>query len=138
MLVLAGSTANFTVSYDNTLATGLALANAVLVNCEGDYATLINLFGGITPSPATLPFQISLVPGAGGASHPGCLATNITCLSTNSDTTGLPATVMAEVAEVMMAVQGQFNCGFSNGEALSRVLATVLYPTLRWRFSTGN
>src|ERR1051326_4760421 len=101
MLVLAGSTANFTVSYDNTLATGLALANAVLVNCEGDYATLINLFGGITPSPATLPFQISLVPGAGGPHPPGFLATNNPLLSNNRRSTGIPATVMAEVAEVM-------------------------------------
>jgi hypothetical protein len=104
-----------------------------------DRAAFSNLFGGIMPSPASLPFQISLVPGSGGASHPGCLSTSITCfISPNSDTVGVPLTIDAEIAEVFMAVQARgVNCDFSNGEALSRVLPTVLYPKLRWRFMNG-
>ena len=146
-MVLAGTTPNFTVSYDDTItvangyqASGLAFAQAVLASCENDLATFSNLFGGIMPAPASLPVQISLVPGAGGASHPGCLSTVITCfISHNSDTVGVPLTVDAEVAEVFMATQAQgVNCGFSNGEALSRVLPTVLYPKLRWRFMNGT
>ena len=146
-MVLAGQTANFVVSYDDSItvangyqATGLAFAQAVLASCENDLATFSNLFGGIMPAPASLPFQISLVPGGGGAGHAGCLSTAISCfISLNSDTVGVPLTVDAEVAEVFMATQALgVNCGFSNGEALSRVLPTVLYPKLRWRFMNGT
>jgi hypothetical protein len=52
---------------------------------------------------------------------------------------GVPLTVLAEVAEVFMATQAQgVNCAFSNGEALSHVLPTVLYPKQRWRFAVGS
>jgi hypothetical protein len=135
-----GHTTNFVVSYDDTLTNGPALADAVLARCEPDLAAMSSLFGGIKPTPTSLPFHINLVPGSGGASHPGCLATTITCfISPNSDTQGVPALVDAEVSEVLMATQGRgFDCAASNGEALSRVLPTVLYPSLRNRFSTGN
>jgi hypothetical protein len=146
-MILAGQTAHFTVSYDDSItlangyqASGLALAQAVLASCENDLNTFSNLFGGIMPAAASLPFQINLVPGPGGASHPGCLSTVISCfISPNSDTVGVPLTMDAEVAEVFMATQAQgVNCAFSNGEALSRVLPTVLYPKLRWRFMNGT
>lgn len=146
-MVLAGQTAHFVVSYDDSItlangyqASGLALAQAVLASCENDLATISNLFGGIMPAPASLPFQVNLVPGGGGASHPGCLSTVISCfISPNSDAIGVPLTVDAEVAEVFMATQAQgVNCGYSNGEALSRVLPTVLYPKLRGRFMMGT
>lgn len=135
-----GHTTNFVVSYDDTLTNGPALADAVLAHCERDLAAMSSLFGGLMPAPASLPFHINLVPGSGGASHPGCLATTITCFVTpTSDTQGTPAVVDAEVAEVLMATQGRgFDCAASNGEALSRVLPTVLYPNLRNRFSNGN
>jgi hypothetical protein len=146
-IVLAGSTPNFTVSYDDAIivakgykASGLAFAQAVLANCQQDFATLSSLFGGIMPAADSLPFQIYLVPGQGGAGHGGCLSTVITCfISPNSDTVGIPSLVVAEEAEVFMATQGKgFDCGASNGEALSRVAPTVLYPALRDRWSTGN
>jgi hypothetical protein len=146
-MVLAGQTAHFAVSYDDSItlangyqASGLALAQAVLASCENDLATFSNLFGGIMPAPASLPFQINLVPGGGGASHAGCLSTVISCfISPNSDIVGVPLTMDAEVAEVFMATQAQgVNCASSNGEALSRVLPTVLYPKLRWRFMNGT
>ena len=146
-MVQAGQTANFVVSYDDSItlangyqATGLAMAQAILASCENDLETFSSLFGGLMPAPASLPFQINLVPGAGGASHPGCLSTVISCfISPTSDTVGVPLTMDAEVAEVFMATPAQgVNCGFSNGEALSRVLPTVLYPQLRWRFMNGT
>jgi hypothetical protein len=139
MMIIRGQTTHFVVSYDSALNNGIALADAVLANCEQDFATLSSLFGGITPTAASLPFQINLVPGAGGASHPGCLSTVITCLASNSDTAGIPSLVVAEEAEVFMATQALgFDCAASNGEALSRVAAQVLYPKLRDRWSTGN
>jgi hypothetical protein len=140
MMVVRGQTPNFVVAYDDTLASGIALSDAVLAQCEQDLAGLIQLFGGIVPAAASLPFHIDLVPGGGGAGHPGCLATTITCyISAGSDTLGVPALVDAEVAEVLMNTQARgFDCAASNGEALSRVLPTVLYPNLRNRFSTGN
>jgi hypothetical protein len=146
-MVLAGQTTHFTVSYDDSItlangyqATGLALAQAVLASCENDLTTFSDLFGGIMPAPASLPFQINLVPGTGVASHPTCLSTVITCtISANSDTVGVPLQMDAEVAEVFMATQGRgVNCLYSNGEALSRVLPTVLYPKLRLRFMVGT
>jgi hypothetical protein len=140
MMVVRGQTTNFVVSYDDSLSNGIALADAVLATCEQDLATMSSLFGGIMPPAASLPFQINLVPGAGGGSHPGCASTNITCfISVNSDAIGVPLTMDAEMAEVFMAIQGQgVNCGFSNGEALSRVLPTVLYPKQRSRFMMGT
>jgi len=134
MMIVRGLTPHFVVSYDSALGTGIALADAVLANCEPDFATLSSLFGGIAPAASSLPFQINLVPGPGGASHPGCLSTVITCLASNSDTVGIPSIVVAEAAEVFMATQALgFDCGASNGEALSRVAAQILYPKLRNR-----
>jgi hypothetical protein len=100
-MVLAGTTPNFTVSYDDIItvaagyqASGVTFAQAVLASCENDLATFSDLFRGIMPAPASLPFQISLVPGGGGASHPGCLSTVITCfISHNSDTVRVPLTL---------------------------------------------
>lgn len=140
MLILRGQTTHFVVLYDSSLASGPALADSVLANCEQDMQTLSDLFGGIMPAAASLPFQIELVPGPGGASHPGCLATTITAYcNANTDPLGIPSLVVAEEAEVFMATQGLgFDCGASNGEALSRVAATLLYPTRRWLWSTGN
>jgi hypothetical protein len=146
-MIVAGQTANFIVSYDDSITlangyqyTGVAFAQAVLASCENDLAAFSNLFGGIMPAPASLPFQINLVPGGGGAGHTNCLSTTISCyISPNSDIVGVPLTIDAEVAEVFMATQAQgVNCAFSNGEALSRVLPTVLYPKLRWRFMNGT
>jgi Tol biopolymer transport system component/alpha-tubulin suppressor-like RCC1 family protein len=141
-IVKRGQTTNFVVFYDDSLGNGIPLADAVLAQCEKDLASLSTLFGGIMPATASLPFQIYLLPGGGGASHPGCLSTQISVwVSSGTDTIGAPLTVDTEVAEVLMNTQGKgFDCGSSNGEALSRVLPTVLYPThdIRLRFSTGS
>jgi hypothetical protein len=136
--------ANFVVSYDS-LFTGAAgqpdgptLAQGVLDYCEYDLVRLSMLFGNIMPSAASLPIQINLVPGAGGASNN--LLNGITCFcNTNTDPAGLPALVVAEEAEIFMALQGKgWIANWSNGEALSRVSAQILYPSRAWLFSTGQ
>jgi hypothetical protein len=85
-MILAGGTPNFTVSYDDSItvangyqASGLAFAQAVLATCENDFAIFSNLFGGIMPAAASLPFEVSLVPGPGGASHPSRKISWIIC-----------------------------------------------------------
>jgi len=150
-IVLAGTTPNFTVSYDDSItiangyqADGLAFAQQILSQCEGDLATMSELFGGIMPAPASLPFQVTVrVPSPPvypvGASHPGCLSTVFAyCPTKQTDPSGTGRSVDAEVAEVFMATQGQgVNCSYSNGEALSRVVVTLLYPKWRWLFKVG-
>jgi hypothetical protein len=137
--VTQGSTAHFIVSYDNSLgANGAALANAVLATCERDYETLRGYFGEITP--AGLPFTINIVPGSGGAGHASCLATTISCdafTGTNGDLVRM--LVVAEADEVFMANQaGGWDCAASNGEGLSRVLATQIYPAQLDGFKTAD
>jgi len=46
----AGNTTNFDVSYLTKLGQqGANLAQAILQNCERDYTTLKQIFGGLTP-----------------------------------------------------------------------------------------
>ena len=127
-IVARGSTANFNVSYDDSLgANGIALADAVLAMCEADYARLRTWFGN--PSVASLPFDVSIVPGSGGASHATCAATGISVNAFNGTDQELARMlVAAEVDEVLMAAAGNWNCGASPGEGLSRVLAAELHP----------
>ena len=73
-----GATANFRVSFDNSLGTnGATLAAAILATCERDYATSQHYFSGITPT--GLPFDIFIDPGSSGASHAGCAGTELHC-----------------------------------------------------------
>jgi len=68
----------------------------------------------------------------GGAYHYGCLATVIYCDSQSSplDPAFTSFLLMAEAVEVFSASQNLgWDCGAGNGEGLSRVLATALYPT---------
>src|SRR5438445_1076948 len=68
-----GSTAHFTVYYEDSLGTqGESLAKAVLATCEQDLAKLQGFFG-ITPS--GLPFGVYVVSGNFGAYHATCPAT---------------------------------------------------------------
>src|SRR5579862_6557297 len=55
----AGKTANFEVSYLTRIGQqGAALAQAILQTCERDYATLQEVFGGLTPQ--NLPFAVQI------------------------------------------------------------------------------
>jgi hypothetical protein len=134
-----GNTQNFVVSFDNTLgANGQNLADAVLATCERDYANLQRVFGGITP--AGLPFTVFIDPGSFGAFHASCAATELHCAAfsgTNADLERM--LLVAEVDEVFMAAQSAgWDCGASNGEGLSRVLATVPYPAELNGFASGR
>jgi len=118
-----GSTANFDVSYDNSLGVnGSNLANAVLANCERDYAQLQGWFGGI----AAGRFSVFIDPGSFGAYHASCPATELHLAAfSGTDTALVNMLNVAEVDEVFMATQNAgWNCGYSSGEGLSRVLAT--------------
>src|SRR6266700_2402337 len=126
---LRGTTAHFAVYYENGLgAQGPVLADAVLATCEADYTALQNWFGGLTPS--GLPFSVYVVAGTFGAYHANCLATEMHCAAFDGSNADLVRMLMvAEADEVFMAAQNKgFNCGWSNGEGLSRVLATERYP----------
>lgn len=143
MMVLQGQRAHFQVFYDDTLTNGAKLADAVLAGCENDLSRLSTLFGGIMP--ASLPIVVNLMPADPSATPPLAGAHwsggTITCYVYAGDTDGLRYLILtdAEVAEMLMAAQ---NLGFvpyySNGEALSRVLAAVLYPDRAYLLSTCN
>ena len=136
-VVQEGQTAHFVVYADPSLgADGKSCADGELANCENDYAQTSAWFGGID-SP-TLPLNIILAAldpsgqGGGGAYHYGCSAVDLYCDVKNVPTLDIDYTRMlmvAELVEVFEAAQGVgWDCGASNGEGLSRVLATALYP----------
>jgi hypothetical protein len=134
---LAGSTIHFHVYYANVLGQGgITVAQAVLKNCERDYQSIAEFFA----QQHSLQFNILIAPlstqmnGTGGAYHHSCLATDLYCdvqLTPNINTDVTSALVVAEAVEVFQAVQNRgWNCGASNGEGLSRVLAEALYPNV--------
>lgn len=135
---LRGSTAHFNVYYDNTTlgANGAAIADGVLAACENDYNTISAEFGGTTP--AGIPFNIIIAAldpsgqGGGGAYHYGCGAVDLYCDAKTVPAVDVDYTrflVVAEEVEVFSDSQAAgWDCGASNGEGLSRVLATDLYP----------
>jgi hypothetical protein len=137
--VLRGATIHFKVFFQDILGgNGTALADDVLRECEADYTTLSNLFGGMTPGPFNVNIQFNVMPPLGGALHFGCRATDLYC-SANSGSPANPAgpplvgspsinqLVVAEESEVFMAAQNRgWDCAGSNGEALSRLLAEAI------------
>jgi hypothetical protein len=134
----AGTTQNFVVEYQTRLgAAGAGLADVVLKTCEADYATLQGWFSGLTP-PA-LPCRSLIVRGRFGAFHSTCADTRLHLAAFGLDNGELVEMVnMAEVVEVFEAAQNQgWDCGASNGEGLSRVLATELHPSQLDGFTTA-
>jgi hypothetical protein len=124
----AGSTAHFDVSYMTTLRQkGAALAQAILQNCERDYSTLQQIFGGLTPQ--RMPFVVQITSGATGASHSSCMGTDIAVGGKSGSAVDfIRSLLVAEADEVFMASFGHgWDCGASNGEGLSRVLANDIY-----------
>ena len=135
--VLAGSTEHFHVFYAHRLGhSGANVAEAALKNCERDYKKLAEFFG----QQKSLQFRIIIAPlsrqmdGTGGAYHHSCFATDLYCdvqFTPQIDPDVTNALVIAEEVEVFEAVQqGGWQCGGSNGEGLSRVLASQLYPNV--------
>ena len=137
--VRQGSTAHFVVFYDQGLGPdGPNLADAVLATCEADYNYLQGWFGNIPIG--GLPFNVYIQPGANGASHADCAATALYCDAFNkTDPDLVRSLVVAEADEVFMANQGAgWNCGGSNGEALSRILSAAIYPQELNSFATAS
>src|SRR5215471_12503841 len=124
----AGQTAHFEVSYVTKLGKkGASLAQAILQNCERDYSTLQQAFGGVTPH--RLPFVVQITTDNSGASHSSCLGTDISVGGkSGANIDFIRSLLVAEADEVFMANFGHgWDCGASNGEGLSRVLANDIY-----------
>jgi|SRR5437762_4705243 len=124
----AGATANFDVSYLTKLGKpGADLAAAILQNCERDYSTLKQIFGGLTPQ--RLPFMVQITADSTGASHSSCMGTDIAVGGkSDGNVDFIRSLLVAEADEVFMANFGHgWDCGASNGEGLSRVLANDIY-----------
>src|SRR5271165_4318638 len=121
-------TDHFQVSVDSGLGSaGATIADALLQTCEQDFATLQTDFGGITP--ASLPFHLIVTSGNQGASHATCAATALSIGAKSGPEPFMRSLVIAEEDEVFEASFGHgWNCGFSNGEGLSRVLANDMVP----------
>ncbi len=132
---LVGSTEHFHVYYASVLGTaGDKIAQGVLNSCERDYKTIAGLFAqqrSIMMNVLVAPLSRNM-DGTGGAFHHTCLATDLYCdvqvtPAISPDVTN--ALVVAEEVEVFQALQNRgWNCGASNGEGLSRVVAEELYP----------
>ena len=132
-----GSTTHFHIYYDPALGqAGAAVADGVLAVCDRDYDKISAIFGGLSAGP----FSLILASNPGGAYHHGCAATDLYCDTRLSppDPAFSSFLNVAEFVEVFSAVQGKgWDCGQANGEGLSRVLATMLYPAELGRFATA-
>ncbi|WIG57840.1 MAG: hypothetical protein OJF49_000585 [Ktedonobacterales bacterium] len=133
-----GRTEHFIVYTDGS-PNGTASAQAVLAKAEADYSAVRAWFGGIdlpaghegddqaTPRTAT-PMQVLVDPQAGGAYHFGCDATDIYIDPQPQEAPGLMVAEMVEIFEA--AINNGWQCGQTNGEGLSRVLAIELHSEL--------
>ncbi|MGA2999714.1 hypothetical protein, partial [Bradyrhizobium sp.] len=97
--------------------------------------------------PQNLPIQVTIIAGAGGGSNDGVGAIAagqkpaITATVAINDIFLEPGLieplVAAELAEIFMSAQNKdWNPGWSDGEALSRVSGQIFYPENAWLFAT--
>lgn len=121
-------TQHFKVSVDPGLGqAGAKIADALLQTCEQDFATLQGFFGGIMP--AGLPFHLIVTAGSDGASHDSCEGTALSIGAKSGPIEFMRSLVIAEEDEVFEAnFKHGWDCGASNGEGLSRVLANDMVP----------
>jgi len=152
---VVGRTAHFVVLSDGS-PDGYAAAQAVLATAEVDFAAVQTWFGGIALPPGqdgddqtvprtAQPIFVAMDPQAGGAYHYGCDATDIYIAPTPPiAATGL---VVAELVEIFeAAINNGWDCGQTNGEALSRVLAVernaalavIVSPTAQGWWANGH
>ena len=125
------TTAHFAFFHEKTLgADGASISATLAASCEADYQQLIELFGGAVPK--GIPFKVSVAPKVPGALHFGCSDTEIyvgPIKGAPTSSQGYPLLMVAEMVEVFEAtINNGWNCGYSNGEGLSRVLACALHP----------
>jgi hypothetical protein len=135
---LRGQTQHFAVYVDPARGhSGLLDADTVLAECEADYARVSGYFGGVSAGP----FSVILFSNPNGAYHMTCAATDLFCDAKTNPAEGNYSEFLnvAEFVEVFEAVQAKgWNCGKSNGEGLSRVLATEPYPAELDGFATAS
>jgi hypothetical protein len=134
----AGATEHFQVEYQRHLGyAGQVLARGVLSECEADFSQVTEWFGGLVAP--HLPFRVSIVRGSFGAFHNTCADTHFHCAAFDGYNGELVEMLnMAEAVEVFSAAQNAgWDCGASNGEGLSRVLATALHPSQLDGFATA-
>lgn len=133
-----GRTEHVIVYSDGTPA-GDATAQAILQTVEADYRATQDWFGGITLPPGqegddqttprtATPVQVLMDPQAGGAYHFGCDATDIYVEPTPELGNGFFVAELVEIFE--SAINNGWDCGKTNGEGLSRVLAGERNPNL--------
>jgi len=126
-----GVTPNFKISYDDSLsqADGEDRANALMAVCDGDYAWIESVFGGIALVFA-LPLSLQIAPGAYASAGWGPGDTPITLTPGDGQKLDLVRyLVVSEVTEMFMQTKdngwgysfGDGNEG-SKGEGLSRFL----------------
>lgn len=127
-----GRTADLIIYTDGS-ANGAATAQAILQSGEADFQATQAWFGGISLPPGqegddqatprtALPVQVLMDSQAGGAYHFGCNATDLYCEPDPHLGSGFMVAELVEVFEA--AINNGWQCGQTNGEALSRVLAT--------------
>ena len=137
---LVGVSGAITIYYDPALgAQGLSLAQQLLDAVAGPYADMQAFFGiaGASASVVIAPLSGNN-DGSGGAYHYGCdfTAGGVMYLdATFANTTVKPIDLevglyVAELSECFMGPQGGgWNCGYSNGEGLSRFCAETETPS---------
>jgi hypothetical protein len=135
-----GQSNSFKVYYDDDLGsvTGGALADGILANCDRDFETLSQIFGPVSPP---VPMTAIVTPAAGGGAYHYTCIDNVLYVTgnTSSDIALACALVVAEEVEVFCAAQALgWDCGATNGEGLSRVLAEELYPGVLDDFHTAD
>jgi hypothetical protein len=142
-----GSSSFFEVYFDDDLGTqaGNSISDGVLARCDIDYAAIADIFGSGTVPPLPMKCIICTYNHASGGYHYGCIDTTLyvsgqTLAPPRSDDVATAlAVLVAEEVEVFSAAQGiGWNCGDTNGEGLSRVLAEELYPGVLDYFHTAN
>jgi hypothetical protein len=135
--VLGGESSRARVYYDPVLGQdGAALAHAVGERIDDDFAAVSAFFAGLAIH--DLPCHVILSSGVGGAYHHGCLGTEIYCDTRAGDPEFSRFLFVAELVEVFSATQARgWDCGATNGEGLSRVLATALFPAQIAGFATA-
>ncbi len=135
---VAGQTQHFVVYTDGT-PDGNAAAQAVLQSAEADYTAVRDWFGDIdlpqgqegddqTVPRTALPLHVLIDPQAGGAYHFGCNATDLYIDPHADEAPGLMVAELVEVFEA--AINNGWQCGQTNGEALSRALAVARHAVL--------
>jgi hypothetical protein len=139
-----GQTTHVSVLSANALgAAGVPLAQRVLQGVELDYQRLQGLFNGLlTPGMTLVVAPLSAAhDGSGGAYHHACSDTVFYCdadLAAAGEATTL-ALFVAEAVDVFEAFQGLgWDCGASNGEGLSRVLAEALHSKVLDGYETAS